>query len=63
MFDGWVFSAVFVHVDGITLGFYVGTYLDYLYGSFEGSNYGNLEGVLLGGSLQSTYSKTGMYLC
>ena len=46
---------------GTTLGIDVVTELGYLDGSFDGSNYGILEVLLLGGSLGYTGGKPGIY--
>ena len=41
----------------ITIKIYIGTDLEYLDGSFDGYNYGKLEGFFPGDSLRSTYVK------
>ena len=48
------------NVDLISLGIDVGTCLGSLYGSFDDSNDYNLEGLLLGDSLEYTDGKTGI---
>ena len=45
--DGKVLGTIIGNVDKITLGVGVVTELDYLDGSFDGSNGGKLEGLLL----------------
>ena len=55
--DGKCIGTILVNVDIITLGIDVGTELGSLYRSFDGSNYGNLEVLLLGISLGSTDGK------
>ena len=44
-----MFGNTLGNVDGITLGVYVVTELGSLDGSLNGSNYGKLEGLFLGG--------------
>ena len=46
--DGKVFGIILGNVDRITLGLDIGTELGFLYGPFDGSNEGNLEGLFLG---------------
>ena len=46
--DVKVIGYVLVNLDGITIGLDVGPELGYLYGLFDGYNYGKLEGLLLG---------------
>ena len=58
--DGKFFCALLGILDGISLGLYVGTDIVYLGGSFDGSNYGNLEVSLIGESLGYTDGKAGI---
>ena len=51
---GGFLGNILVNVDGITLGLGVVTDRGYLYVSFDVSNDGNLDGLLIGGSLGST---------
>ena len=53
--DGKVIGTMLVNVDGITLGIDVGTELESLDGSSDGSNGSKLVGLLLGYSQGSTY--------
>ena len=55
--DSKVLGTLLENVDGITLRLDVGTELGYLYGPFDGSNDGKLEGLLIGESLGSTDGK------
>ena len=55
--DGKVIDTLFENVYGITLSLDVGTDLGYLYRSFDGYNDSKIEGILLGGSMKSTYVK------
>ena len=57
LFYGEVIGTILEDSDGIVLGIDVGTELGYLYGSFGDSTDGNLEGLLLVGSLVSTDDK------
>ena len=57
IYDGKVIGTILGDVDVITLGIDVGTELCYLYGSFDGSNYGKIEGLLPGDSLEYTEGK------
>ena len=52
--DGEVLGYVLVNVDGITFDIYVVTELGYWDGFFDGYNGGNIEGLLLAGSLRYT---------
>ena len=45
--SGIVLGTILGYADGITLGLDVGTELDYLDGSFDGSNRGNIQGLFL----------------
>ena len=55
--DSKVLGTILGNEDRITLGLDVGTYLVSLYGSFDGFNNVNIEGLLLGGSLQYNHGK------
>ena len=57
IFYGKVLGTILENVDGITLFIDVGTYLVYSYVSFDGSNYGKLEELLIWGSLVYTDGK------
>ena len=50
-------GTILVNVDGITLGIDVGTEMRYLDGYFDGSNYGNIEVILIGDSMGYTDGK------
>ena len=47
LFDGKVIVTILGDVNWINVALGVGTYLDSVYGSFDGSNDGKLEGLLL----------------
>ena len=48
--DSKLLGAILEHINGITLGLDVGTNMGYLDGSNDCTNYGTLEGLLLGDS-------------
>ena len=49
--NGNVIGTLLGNVDGITIALDVVTEMGYLDGPFDGSNYGKLEGLLLGDSM------------
>ena len=54
---GKVLGTIILNVDEITLRINVGTELGYLDGSFDGSNYGKIEGLLIADLLRSIDDK------
>ena len=59
--DSKFIGIILGNVDGITHRLEIGTYLSSLDGSFDGYNYGKLEGLFFGCSLGSTYGKVLVY--
>ena len=57
LFYSKVVGTILLNLDGITLGIDVVTDMGSLDVSFDGYNYGNLEGLYLGDSLVCTYGK------
>ena len=57
LFDGKVLGTILGNLDGTTIGIYVGTDMESLDVSFDGSNYGKLEGLFIVYSMGYTGGK------